>query len=818
LLSFVRTFCIALTRDIKSTVRIWRLNSGSTLASYAALAVSIGAATSVFSVISSLLLVPLPLADESHVVRITALDRNNNPARLSLPDVLDLKRRLQSADTFGFYTDRNGNLGGGSRPALVHMLEIDSALFQVLGIKMAQGRALPSAANQPGHECMAVISWQLWKARFDGAPMTDRFIRLNEKPCQITGVLPEHLDIPVDADLWIAKAFDLTIAANGRGFHSYYGMAHLKRTVSIAAFNAELNRIAGQLAMENPATDSGLRLQAVTLRTVISGNIKPALLILFIAVTAVLLMACANVANLMLAKVSARMPGIAVRVAIGATRASLLRQVLTESLLLALVSSLTGLGLSVLFVRWLRSLPSSTVPRPESILVDWRVAAFAVLVAAITGLIFGALPALKVSSAASFSAISGLLSQAGGRVTESRPQQLTRQVLMAGETAMATILLAASLLLLRSFNEVLKLQPGFQTDHLLTAYVSLNPDRYRYTIDYSRFAQTVIEKLKAKPGIVAAAFTTSIPWQGGTSGRGSVQIEGRPLPVRAGDAPVVMNTGVSPGFRETLRIPLKAGVDLTERDDREDATAILVNQTFARIFFPNESAVRKRIRYPAGANDNSPWQQIAGVIGDVRQTGPEAPVLPEFYRPLSRTTNSYLGIVIRTSDKPLSHLHDLETAVLETDAELPIFYPRTMEQVAGRRLGTRTFLATMITGFACVAFLLAGGGIFAVIGYSVSMRTSEMGVRMAFGATQADLLRMILRQGLTPAFIGIAIGLAASLLLNQYLVALLYGVAPTDLVSYAAPVLLLGLSSTLAALIPARRAALIEPWKALRNE
>ncbi len=814
MLSFVRTFCISVARDIRSTLHIWRLNPGSTIAAFAALAISIGATTSIFSIISSLLIAPLPVADGPHILRVTALDRNNNPARISLPDLLDLKQHLQSVDAFSFYRDMNGNLGGGTSPALVHILEIDPDLFKVLGIRTAQNRPFPTLAKQPGQPDMAVISWQLWKTRFNGAPVTGTFIRLNEKPCEVVGILPQNLDIPIDADLWMLKAFDPGIPANARGVRSFYAIAHLKQTSGVAAFNAELNRIAGQLAIENPSSDSGLRLQAVPLRTVISGDLKPSLLILFSAVTVVLLMACANVANLLLARVSVRMREISVRVAVGATRASLLQQMLTESVLLALVSSLTGLALTVLFVRWIRSLPASTIPRAESILVDWRVMAFAVGAALLTGLIFGMLPALKVSSSASFSAIIGILSQAGGRITESRTQQLVRKFLVGGETALATLLLIASLLLLRSFNAMSKMDPGFQTDHLLTAYVSLNPARYRDTLDSARFAQAVIGKLKLKPGIVAAAFTTSIPFQG-TSGSGPFQIEGRPLPARPSDYPVVINTGVTPGFRETLNIPLKAGVDLTEQDDRDDGSAILVNSTFARTFFPNQVAIGRRIQYPAG---RPPWQQIVGVIGDTRQVGPEVPVRPEFYRPLSRSTNTFLGIIIRTSDNPMSHLRDLERAVRDTDSELPIFYPRTMEQVEARRLATRSFLTTLISGFAGIALLLACGGIFAVIGYSVSIRTSEMGVRMAFGATQNDLLRMIAMQGLMPAFIGIAAGLAASLLLNRYLAALLFGISASDFVSYAGPALLLAVSSTLAALLPARRAALIEPWRALRHE
>jgi len=750
--------------------------------------------------------------DATHVVRVTALDRNNIPSRLSLPDLLDLKQRIRSADAFAFYRDMNGNLGSSSRPMLVHMLEIDAALFQVLDVKMEQGRAFTPGANQPGHACVAVISWALWRSRFNGETVTDRIIRLNEKPCQITGVLPPNLDIPVDADIWIPKPFDLTNQANSRRFRSFYGIARIRRDSTVSAFNAELNRLAGELARENPAADAGLRLQAVLLRTVIDGDAKPSVLILFVEVTGVLLMACANVANLLLARAAARLREVSVRIAIGASRASLLQQMLTESLLLTLLSSLAGIGLSALFVHWIKTLPSTTIPRPESVSVDWRVILFALIIAAITGVFFGALPALRVS----FSNIVGTLSQAGGRITESRKQQGARKLLIGGETALATLLLIGSLLLLRSFREVSKVDPGFRTDHLLTAYVSMNPARYPYTVDSARFARKVIQKLKTKPGITAAAFTTSIPFQGGTSGSGPVQIEGRPVNNQA-NSPLVMNTGVSPGFRETLEIPLKAGVDLVEQDDREEATAVLVNSTFAKIFFPNENAVGRRIRYGVPVNGDAPWQQIVGIIGDTRQLGPEAAVRPEIYRPLSRSTNNYLGIVVRTADNPAAHLRDLEAAVREADPELPLFYPRTMEQVEGRRLAARTFVTTLISGLAWVAWLLASGGIFAVISYSVSLRTAEMAVRMALGATRGRVQMGVIGKTIGMAAIGIAIGTLASVGVSTLIASLLFGTTPTDPPTFAAIAVLLVAVALLAGYIPARRASRINPMVALRN-
>jgi predicted permease len=807
----VRARFIAIARDVRNTVRIWRLNPGSTFAAYLALTISIGATTSLFSVLNSLLIRPLPILDAEHVMRLTP--------QISLPDALDLKKRLHSADSFAFYREINGNLaasgeGQAARPVVVHVLEMDADLFRVMGVRMAQGRPFGRDANQPGHACEAVISWPFWKSRFNGEPLAGRTLRLNERPCQVDGVLPEKLDLPVDTEMWIAKPIDLANLASGRGFRSWYGIAHLKNGSSEATFVAELANLASELSRENSPIDAGMKLEAKRLRDWLNHDVEQSVVILFAAVTGVLLMACVNVANLLLARAGARMREISVRVAVGASRASLFQQLLTESFLLALVSSVSGLALSFFLVSWIRNLPNLNLPRPEAITVDWRVMLFALLAAGVTGILFGALPALKVS----LTSITGVLSQAGGRISESRRQQLTRKILVVTETALATMLLIVSLLLLRSFREVSRIDLGFQPDHLLTGYISLNPMRYRYTIDSANFARKVLEQLEHKPGIVAATFATSIPLQGVTSGSGPVQIEGRPLPAQAIDSTLVMNTGVSPSFRRTLHIPLLAGADLEERDDREEATSILVNATFAKTFFPSENAVGKRLRYSPSVNPNAPWQTIAGVLGDTRQAGPEAVVRPEIYRPLARTASPFPGIIIRTADNPLSHLRDIEAAVRAADAELPLFHVRTMEQVETRRLGSRSFLTTLLAGFAGVALLLASGGIFAVVAYSVSQRTSEMGVRVACGATHGHVLRLIVRQGLMPALIGIGIGLSAALALSRYLANLLYGVQATDFTSYAGTAVLLAVCSGWAALLPARRAARLEPWRALRYE
>jgi putative ABC transport system permease protein len=811
--SAVKVIFVSVARDIGNTFRIWRRNPGSTLAAYLALTVGIGATTTIFSVLSSLLLSPLPVADSNHVVRVTGLDRGNHAIELSMPDALDIKQQTHLASRFAFFRNTLGNLADQSRPAMVHILAIDADLFEVLGVRMAQGRRFHSDANKPGAACEVVLSWPFWRRQFGGQWVSGRTLRLNGNACLIDGVLPQDLDLPGTAEIWKPLSFDLHILDNGRAIRSFVGLAHLKSGVDVSAFNAELTAVFIQLSREHPMEDTGLSAHAVLLRDWLTQDVQGTIFILFGAVSGVLLMACANVANLLLARSSARLREVALRVAIGANRVMLFQQLLIESMVLGLTSSLSGLVLATLAVRFLRALPDTQIPRMESVTVDWRVLLFAIVAAVITGALFGTAPALRVSS----SSPTGILNRAGERMSETRRQQFIRQLLVGAETAIATVLLIVSLLLLRSFAEVSRIDPGFATDHLLTAYLSLPLERYgKDTKDSARFARSVLERLKNNAGVENAALATAVPLQS-TSGSGPVQIEGGVMPVHEGDSPFVLNTGVTAGFRKTLKIPLLAGRDLTDGDDK-DASAVLVNAAFAKLFFPQQNVVGKRLRYSPNINPGASWQEIVGVIGDTRQNGLEDAVQPELYAPLSRSTTLYPAVIIRTANRPLPHLRDIENAVRAVDAGVPVFLPRTMQQVEARSLGARTFNTELLTGFASVALLLACGGIFAVIAYSVSQRTSEIGLRMACGATPGDVTRLIVGQGLFPAWIGIAAGLLAALIVSRYLSSLLYGVRPIDLTSYAGAVVMLMGCSALAAWLPAWRAARVDPWRALRYE
>lgn len=808
--SFAEHIGIATARDIRNTFRIWRRNPGTTLVAYLALTIGICATTTIFSILSSLLLRPLPVGDEERVVRVTGLDKSGDALQLTMPDALDVKKRLTMADGFAIYQENIANFAGRARPAMVHVLHVGGDLAKVMGLRMAEGRDFAADANKPGQPCSVLLSWKFWQTQFGGLAVSGQTIRLNERPCVVEGVLPEGLDLPEDAELWTPEPFDLQSAANSRQVHSWYGLAHLKPGATVASFNAELKKIGEELSREHPVEDTGLSMRAVLLRDYLNREVRESLWILFAAISAVLLLACANVANLLLARSSARLREISVRRAVGAGRAALFQQLMTESLLLALAAALSGLILTMAAVRALRDAPNLPIPRPENIAVDWRVLLFAIGMAVVTGLAFGTLPALRVT----LTPIMTVLRQAGGQINESRHQQLLPRVLVCAETGIATLLLIASSLLVRSFKEVSRVDPGFKTDHLLTAYVSLPPERYgQDTMDTVRFANRVLDSLKNQAGIEAATIATSVPLQG-TDGESYFQIEGRAIPQHEADYPIAINTGISPSFRKTLGIRLIAGRDLEESDNHDGGSTLLVNAAFAKRFFASESAVGKRLRF---ASDR-PWLEIVGVIGDVHQFGLESKAQPEMFMPLSISINPFPGVLVRTKDSPLRHLREVENSVQQADADVPVFLPRSMEQVEAHSLRLRTFNTALLGSFAWVAWLLAAGGLFAVIAYTVSQRTSEIGVRMACGASPADVVWLIVRQGMIPALIGMLAGLLGSIVLSRYLEGLLFGVTRTDATTYIMTVLIVTVSSAIAAFIPARRAAKVQPWRALRYE
>jgi putative ABC transport system permease protein len=596
-----------------------------------------------------------------------------------------------------------------------------------------------------------------------------------------------------------------------RGYHSYSALGRLREGVSLAQANAGLRQAAADLAAAYPTQNKGVGAFAITLREWLSGELKVPLLLLLAAVLCVLLIACANVANLLLARASARAREISVRLAIGANRIRLFRQLMTESFLLAFGAAVAGLGIASGAISVVRHLQHIRIPRPEDITLDWRVLAFAVLIAAFTAVLFGLLPALR---AAGFD-VTQALKQSGGRMTESKRQQWLSRFLVVSQTAVATLLLIESVLLIKSFEKVSGVDPGFEPDHVMTMYASLPAARYGQDSEFgARFADRVLERLRAIAGVRNAAFAGDLPFAS-TLGGGPIVIKGKPSPKNIWDAPFVERTAVTSGFCRALKIPILKGRDLNERDDAPSAKAVLINQAFARQFFRGENPVGQLLSY---TTDRTDWHEIVGVIGNTRQQSVEKEVMPQIYVPLYRYVDLWPAVVVRTAGNPLGYAKAIQAQLQQVDPEVPVFLPRSMQQIIAEQLGWRAFDTGLLTVFAIVALILSSLGIYAVIAYSVTQRTPEIGLRMACGAAQEDIMHMIVKQGMLPAVIGTLAGALGALGVAKLFSQLLYGVRFTDYTAYLSAVAFLVSVAAAASYFPARRAAAIDPWRALRYE
>jgi putative ABC transport system permease protein len=800
-----------LRQDIRYALRIWRHNPLPTIASFVALALAIGASAAIFSVVNAVLLRPLPVKDPDRIVRIFESETRRQTDAVSMQDVADWKKHLHSFESLAFYRPGLANMSWAGNAVLVATLQCDAELFEVLGVRPARGRAFTADDNRPGHDQAILLSWAFWQSQFGGEDVIGRTLQIDDKPRTIAGVLPEDLNILGHKDVWMPAVLDFSNRQNMRGYHSYLALGRLRSDITLAQGNAELGKEAANLATAYPAENQGVGASAISLRTWLSGDLKGPLVLLLGAVLCVLLIACGNVANLLLARTSARMREVSTRLAIGASRARIFSQLMTESFVLAAAAALTGVAIAAGAIRVVKHLPSTRIPRPEEITLDWRVLAFAVCLTGITAMLFGLVPAFRTSTAA----MSEALKQANGRISESKGQQWMRRTLVAVETAVATLLLIVSVLLLKSFEKAAGVDPGFQPDRVMSMYTSLPPARYGQDSELgARFADRVLERVRALPGIESAAFTGDLPFTSRLGG-GPIVIKDKVAPKNIWNAPFVLRTAITSGYCKTLRIPLIEGRDLDRRDDAPAAKAVLVNEAFARQFFPGEEAVGRFLSYVPGAPD---WHQVVGVVNDARQQGAEAPILPQLYIPLYRYVELWPALVVRTAGDPLGYAKSLQDEIKSVDPEVPIFLPRSMRQIMAEQLGWRTVHTSLISLFAAVALTLSAIGIYAVIAYSVTQRISEIGVRMACGAGRPQILRMIVKQGMAPALAGTLAGAAAALATAKLFSRLLYGVRFTDYSAYLSAIVFLVLIAAAASYFPARRAAAINPWQALRHE
>jgi putative ABC transport system permease protein len=802
-------------QDVRHGARMLKRNPGFALIAVLTLGLGIGATTAIFSVVDAVLIRPLPYKDSDRLVMVweTNAKESRSEEPMSLDDFKDFKERSQSFEELSAISPRwIFNLTGGSEPEQVGGLFVSGGMFKLVGVGAAHGRTFTSEDDTTGSAPVVVISHGLWQRQFGGdTELIGRSLSLGGNPATIIGIMPEGFRFLEEADLWVPLASN-PVASRGRAVRLLSVAGRLREGVTISQAEAELASAARELEEKFPATNTGIGARVVGLHAQMTGGVRTILLVLLGAVVSVLLIACANVANLLLARASVRQKEIAIRAAIGATRRRLARQFLTESVMLALAGGAAGLLLAMWGVDLLIALSPPNIVRQSNIEMNDSVLAFAIAISALTGLIFGFAPAWQASRPD----LNETLKEGGRTSGAIASHSRFRRAIVTAEIAISLVLLIGSGLLIRSFARLTEVNPGFATENVLT-FTTLLPDaRYSQPQQRGLFYNQLEERLKQMPEVVSVGATSRLPLLTPNNNiTSTLTIEGRPLP--PGNLPEVDFRRASTRYFEAMGIPLLEGRAFTDQEVESGTPTAIVNEAFARRFFPGEEVLGKRVKLGPNS-DQLPWITIVGVVGNVRHLAIETEPRPEIYRHYMTFPLSSPVIVVRSSSDPKQLIAGIRAQVQSIDAELSIANIHTMDELVSRSVAGRRFSMTLLAIFACVAILLAAVGLYGVMSYSVAQRTHEIGVRMALGASHRDVVALIVKQAAWLAAAGIAVGLVAAIALTRLMGNLLYEISATDPATFAAVSLLIGAVTLLASYVPARRATRVDPMVALRHE
>ncbi|MBO0862196.1 MAG: ABC transporter permease [Chloracidobacterium sp.] len=809
-------------QDLRYGARMLLRQRAFTIAAVIALALGIGANTAVFSVVNAVLLRPLPYQNSDRLAMIWGnfLTFHMEQLRAKAAEYVDYRDQTRSFETVAAFSVDNFNFTGGPQPDRVAGARITANLFPMLGAKAAQGRSILPEENQPGRDNVVVVSHSFWQNRLGAdASIIGRSVRLDDRNYTVIGVTPAGFEFPHPSfnfaepvEFWVPLAFTTEqIAQRQRpGYLNVIGL--LKPNVTIEQARAEMAALGQRFEREHldyrgpKNSDMGWRITVMPLQEQIVGNSRRALLVLFAAVGLVLLIACANAANLLLMRATVRQKEMAIRAAIGGRRLRLIRQLLTESLLIAAMGAAGGLALAWVGVKALVALGPGNLPRLHEINVDGRVLFFTLALSILTGLIFGLAPALQASRPD----LRQTLKEGGAAATRGR--HWLRNLLVIGEVAISMTQLVGAGLMLNSFVRLQRVNPVVNAGKLLSVQIDLPETRYPKAAQASTFFQELIRRVESLPGVESASLSTVQPLSG-VAINDPFSIEGRPLDFN--NALVAGWQYVTPNFFRTLGIPIVAGRDFTERDTSDTSGAAIINEAMARRYFPNEDPIGKRLTLGL---PRPPWLTIVGVVKDIPHRGLESKAEPDWYLSYLGQPRRYAYLMARASGDPASLAAAIRSQVLAIDKDQPVTAIRTINEVIASTTAPRRFNTLLLAIFAAVALALAATGVYSVISYSVTQRTQEVGVRIALGAQPGDVIRLILKQGLTLTFIGVAAGIFGAIAAARVMSGLLYGVAATDPVTFAAISLLLAIVAMLACYLPARRAAKIEPIAALRHE
>ena len=797
-------------KDLSYAIRTLLKRPGFLLIAVSTLALGIGATTAMFTIVNSVLLRPMHFPEPE---RIAIFEGINPPigikqSNMSVPDTVDWQHQSQSFEQIAGFVTWGAILATGDESERVHAAGVSPEFFPLFRVKPLSGRTIQPSDFQAASAPVAMISYAVWQRRFGGAAdVVDRKITLSGVTNTIVGVMPAGFGFPADTEVWTAYPLDTSEARDNRYLSV---VSRLKPGVSIAQAQTEMHTISQRLEQSYPETNRGWDVQVTELRERLVGQLRTSLLMLFGAVAFVLLIACANVANLLLARAAYRQREIAVRTALGASRLRIVRQLLTESVLLSFVSGAVGLALSVWLIKLLIAISPPDSPRFDEISINWQVFAFTFGVTIVAGLLFGLVPALQTSRLS----LNDTLKESGRSGAPGSGRNRVGGMLIVSEVALSFVLLAGAGLLIKSFLHLREINPGFNPNNVLTVRISLPPGKYKQGEPKAQIYKQLTEQVKSVPGVQTAGATLSLPLGADdfNLGRG-VLLEGRPA--RSEEQSVAMYTPVTPDYFRALEIPLKAGRTFTDQDNLDSTKVVIVNETMARQQWPGESPIGRRFSI---WRDEKFAREVVGIVGDTKESL-DKEAGSQMYVPYAQdATWGSLSLVARTTGEPSALASSVREALRSVEKGVTTYNVKTMNDVVSVSAAPRRIPMLLLTAFAGVAMLMAMLGIYGITSYYVTQRTHEIGVRMALGAQIADVLKLVLRRAMLLVVVGVALGVGGALLVTRYMETLLFGVKPIDVVTFVGVALGLVVVALIASLIPAKRATRVDPLVALRYE